>query len=144
MKHIKLFEQFVNEASANKIDANAVKWLKQYMPKTAKTINAATTYMAQFNGKHKLTDGQYFIVQPNTIKTDAPIFKLSLVHSWLTEPSSSLITGNSILLNIYQLKPGEDANTSQGDAWNMIGKTYIDTTVFLNEVNTAFELIKKS
>lgn len=161
MKHIKLFEQFVNEdvnplneydtrnfkaaAPSSKELKGAEKWLKKYMGKTAKTTEEATTRIQSFNGGTMFTHVQYHIVKPNGNKPDRPTFRLHQSQEWLNNANlQGREEVNATILTIYQLKAGEEWNTSQGDAWERIGQIYVDTKEFLNEIGIVFQTIKMS
>ena len=161
MKHIKLFEQFVSE-NANQLNEyttrnfkvatpavkdlkGAEKWLKKYMIRTAATTEEATKRIMGFNGGAMFTHVQYHIVKPNGNKPDRPTFRLHQSQEWLNDANlQGREEVNATLLSIYQLKPGEDINTSQGDAWEYVGAIYVDSKAFLDELGRSFEVIKRS
>ena len=165
MKHIKLFEQFVNEDvnplneyetrnfkvtnPSSKDLKGAEKWLKKYMGKTSRTTEEATARIQSFNGGTMFTHVQYHIVKPNGNKPDRPTFRLHQSQEWLNNTQLTWMNRegeevNATLLTIYQLKAGEEWNTSQADAWEKVGQIYVNTKEFLNEIGIVFETIKMS
>ena len=123
----------------------AEKWLKKYMTRTAKTTDEATKRIESFAGGAMFTHVQYHIVKPNGNKPDRPTFRLHQSQEWLNDAN---LRGreevNATLLSIYQLKDGEDWNSSQGDAYEKIGQIYVDSKEFLNELGVVFQTIKRS
>jgi hypothetical protein len=161
MKHIKLFEEFVNEdittvneytgynfkpaSPDSKSLKGAEKWLKKYMTRTARTTDEATKRIKSFAGGTMFTHVQYHVVKPNGNKPDRPTFRLHQSQEWLNDANlQGREEVNATLLLIFELKKGEDINTSQGDAWERIGQIYVDTKAFLDELNIVFETIKRS
>lgn len=161
MKHVKLFEEFVSEditavneytgynfkptSPDSKSLKGAEKWLKKYMTRTARTTDEATKRIKSFAGGTMFTHVQYHVVKPNGNKPDRPTFRLHQSQEWLNDANlQGREEVNATLLTIYQLKAGEEWNTSQGDAWERIGQIYVDTKAFLDELNIVFETIKRS
>lgn len=162
MKHIKLFEEFISEREESAVNeyetrsfkpANpsskdikgAEKWLKKYMSRTAKTTDEATKRIESFAGGAMFTHVQYHVVKPNGNKPDRPTFRLHQSQEWL---NAGFLNGreevNATLLSIYQLKDGEDWNSSQGDAYEKVGQIYVESKAFLNELGVVFQTIKRS
>ena len=161
MKHIKLFEEFFNEElnQLNEYETRnfkvatppakdlkgAEKWLKKYMIRTAATTEEATKRIQEFDGGVMFTYVLYHIVKPNGNKPDRPTFRLHQSQEYLNDYNlKGREPVNATLLSIYQLKPGEDVNTSQGDAWERVGQIYVDTKAFLDELRIVFEIKKKA
>ena len=123
----------------------AEKWLKKYMIRTAKTTDEATKRIESFAGGAMFTHVQYHVVKPNGNRPDRPTFRLHQSQEWL---SDGYLNGreevNATFLSIYQLKDGEEWNTSQGDAWEKIGQIYVESKAFLNELGVVFQTIKRS
>ena len=123
----------------------AQKWLKKYMIRTANTTDAAEKRIQGFAGGVMFTHVQYHIVKPNGNKPDRPTFRLHQSQEWLNDANlQGREEVNATFLSIYQLKAGEEWNTSQGDAWEKVGQIYVDSKAFLNELSIAFETIKRS
>lgn len=155
----KLAKAIINESSINeytgynfkpaepssKDKKGAEKWLKKYMLRTARTTDEATERIQGFAGGVMFTHVQYHVVKPNGNKPDRPTFRLHQSQEWLNDAN---LRGreevNATLLSIYQLKDGEEWNSSQGDAYEKVGQIYVDTKAFLNELSVVFETIKKS
>ena len=164
MKHIKLFEQFIKESNpineltvtdfkaetpSSKDLKAAEKWLKKYMIRTSKTTEAATNRLESFNGGKMFTHVQYHIVKPNGNKPDRPTFRLHQSQEWLNDAQLTWMSRkgeevNATYLTIYELKAGEDWNTSQGDDYQYVGAIYVDTKAFFDELNIVFEVIKRA
>lgn len=155
MKHIKLFEQFV-EGHINKLNEyttynfkvdipnrndlkNAEDWLKKHMSKTGKTIKEATKRIKSFDGGIMFTYVQYHDVKPHGNTPDRPVFRLNQSQYWLNDTH---LRGreevNTTLLSIYDITEGSDKNSAK-----YIGQIYVSTDVFLDELPRTFEIIKR-
>lgn len=123
----------------------AEKWLKKYMLRTAKTTDAAEKRIQGFAGGVMFTHVQYHVVKPNGNKPDRPTFRLHQSQEWLNDANlQGREEVNATLLTIYQLKDGEEWNSSQGDAYEKVGQIYVDTKAFLDEIGIVFGIIKRS
>ncbi len=115
------------------------------MIRTANTTDAAEKRIQGFAGGVMFTHVQYHVVKPNGNKPDRPTFRLHQSQEWLNDGNlQGREEVNATFLSIYQLKDGEEWNTSQGDAWEKVGQIYVDSKAFLNELSIAFETIKRS
>jgi hypothetical protein len=161
MKHVKLFEQFLNETTVrnfrptviNRKNALDEKFFKKLMPRTANTTDEAMERIWMFEGGTMFEHYQYHVVKPNGNKPDRPTYRIHQVQCWLNDGYKQQIQNlgldpnagvNVTLLTIFELKKGEDINTSQGDAWAWVGQIYVDTKAFLDELNVVFEVIKRA
>ena len=156
MKHVKLFEEFVNKdtTAVNEYDTRnfkpanpsskdlkaAEKWLKKYMLRTAKTTDEATKRISSFAGGWMFTHVQYHIVKPNGNKPDRPTFRLHQSQEWLNDANlQGREPVNATLLTIYDITNGDNPGES-----DKVGQIYVDTKAFLDELNISFEVIRKS
>ena len=152
MKHIKLFEQFINGDAINEYDTRnfkpadldskslkgAEKWLKKYMTRTAKTIDEATKRIESFAGGTMFTHVQYHEVMPNGNMPNRPKFRLHQSQEWLNDAQLTWMNRkgesvNATLLTIYDITNDTDTK---------IGRIYVATDAFLDELGRTFQIIK--
>jgi hypothetical protein len=152
MKHIKLFEEFVNEASINiinnfntvlnknKLD---VKVFKEIMPKTAKTIDEATKRIQMFDGKTMFVNDITDLVKYRNNRDES--YKFVQEQYWLNDKFNvqfkdlgldPKVGVNVTLLSIYDTT----------DPWEkpvFLGKVFVDTKTFLDEMYKLFEVTRE-
>ena len=161
MKHIKLYEEFLNETTINRFHPVVLdrknsldeKFFKKLMPRTAGTTDEAMERIWLFDGGTMFAHYQYHVVKPNGNRPDRPTYRIHQSQYWLNAGYKNQIESlgldanagvNATLITIFKLKDGEEWNTSQGDAYEDLGKIWVDTTVFLNEIGVVFETIKRA
>jgi len=151
MKHIKLFEEFVSESNQineytdrvftpeviAKKDAIDAKMLKGLMSKTAKTTDDALERIKDFSDGLMNVHVQYHEVKQNGNAPDRISYRFHQQQFWL----------NNSQLSRYN-KEGQDVNVTLLSITDMtnsksLGKVYVDTKVFLNELGVAFEILKQ-
>lgn len=155
MKHIKLFEEFVEKHTSklneyttrnfevdipNRTDLkNAEDWLKKHMSKTAKTTKEATKRIKSFNGGIMFTHVQAHKVKPHGNTPDRPVFSLNQSQYWLNDTHlKGMEKVNTTLLSIYDITEGSGRNSAK-----FIGAIYVSTDVFLDELPRIFEIIER-
>jgi hypothetical protein len=152
MKHIKLFEQFIkaiNEYSredftAKEIDRKSAikpKLLDKILFRAAKTAEEAEEKIMSFNGTPMATHVQYFIVRPNGNKDDRPTYRIHEEQYYKWRPGDPKVDVS--MLTIYKLKEGGNAFTSQGDDFELLGRTYVQTSTWLDDLNRTLEVLKR-
>jgi len=122
----------------NQIDERIFKKL---MPRTEKTSKEAMKRILTFEGNTMFAHYQYHIVKPNGNKPDRPTYRLHDIQYWLNDaqmkmqgrdPKESV---NVTLVTVYDITdPMKERN---------LGKIYVDTDSYLDELKRGFELIKR-
>ena len=146
-------ESIVNEDDINESTINQFKPIldrtnqiderifKKLMPKTEKTSEEAMKRILTFEGNTMFAHYQYNIVKPNGNKPDRPTYRLHDIQYWLNDtqmkmqgrdPKESV---NVTLVTVYDITdPMKEQN---------LGKIYVDTDTYLDEMKRSFELIKQ-
>lgn len=156
MKHIKLFEEFSTELNESLIRGfkpvvldrkNTLdeKLFKKLMPRTANTTEEAMERIWMFEDSTMFVHYQYHIVRPNGNKPDRPTYRLHQSQYWLSSAYDNQIRNlgldpsegvNTTLVTIFDITdPNNEVN---------LGKTWVDTRQFLDELNRVFEVIKRA
>lgn len=156
MKHIKLFEEFSTELNESSIRGfkpvvldrkNTLdeKLFKKLMPRTANTTEEAMERIWMFEDSTMFVHYQYHIVRPNGNKPDRPTYRLHQSQYWLSSAYDNQIRNlgldpsegvNTTLVTIFDITdPNNEVN---------LGKTWVDTRQFLDELNRVFEVIKRA
>jgi hypothetical protein len=148
MKNLITFEEFLNESSINQFDPTVLdrtneldrRIFKKLMPRTEKTSEEAMERIWTFEGNTMFAHYQYHIVKPNGNKPNRPTYRLHDSQYWLNDtqmkwqgrdPKEKV---NVTLVTVFDITdPMKEQN---------LGKIYVDTTVYLDEMKRVFELIK--
>jgi hypothetical protein len=155
MKHIKLYEDFLNEAkvfeysredfTANEIkskDAIKPRLLAKILIRTAGTTEEATKRIMSFNGTAMATHVQYFIVKPNGNKPDRPTYRIHEEQYYKWRPNDPKVDVSK--LYFLQLKKDGNAFTSQGDEWEALGSAYVQTSTWLDDMKRSLEVLQRT
>jgi hypothetical protein len=151
MKHVKLFEEFINEYSsknftAKKIDRkDAIKpnVLAKILPRASKTTKEAEERILSFDGTEMATHVQYFIVRPNGNKEDRPTYRIHEEQYYKWRPGDPKV--NVSKLYILQKKQGiitKSWGTTE-DNWDVLGSAYVATDMWLDDLNRALEVLNR-
>ena len=152
MKHIKLFEQFIetiNEYSREDFTAKEINRkevikpnvLSKIMLRASKTTEEAEKRIMSFNGTPMATHVQYFIVRPNGNREDRPTYRIHEDQYYKWRPGDPKVDVSK--LSIYKLKDGGNAFTSQGDDFELLGRTYVQTSTWLDDLSRMLEVLKR-
>jgi hypothetical protein len=150
MKHIKLFEEFVSESNLineytskgfepeviSKKDAIDAKVLKGLMSKTAKTSSDAIKRLGEFSGDIMNVHVQYHEVKPNGNAPDRISYRIHQQQFWLNSSQLSRLNKNGQDVNVTLLSITDMTNGVS------LGRVYVDTKVFLDELGAAFEILR--
>ena len=153
--HVPSFDDFVNESKRldettfnnfkptvldkkNSIDP---KLFKKLMPRTSGTAEEAMERIWDFEGNTMFAHYQYFIVKPNGNKPDRPTYRIHNSQYWL----------NDTQMRMQGRDPKESVNVTfltfydvtDKDNEKMIGGTWVDTKVYLDEQSRVFEILNK-
>lgn len=147
MKHIKLFEQFLNEITISQFNPKQLsrkeridtKFFMKLMPKTAKTSMDAERHINSFNGT-MFAHYQYFDVKPNGNSPDRPTYRIMNEQYWLNDTQLK-----------WQGRPGDSVDVTLltisdiTDPENRIplGSVYVHTDTYLDEQNVVFEVLDR-
>jgi hypothetical protein len=153
--HVPSFDDFVNES--NRLDEttynnfkptvldkkNSIdpKLLKKLMPRTSGTTDEAMERIWDFEGNTMFAHYQYFIVKPNGNKPDRPTYRIHNSQYWL----------NDTQMKMQGRDPKESVNVTfltfydvtDKDNEKMIGGTWVDTKVYLDEQPRVFEILNR-
>ena len=140
-------EESVNESTINQFEPIVLdrtneldrRIFKKLMPKTEKTADEAMEQIWSFAKNTMFAHYQYHIVKPNGNKPDRPTYRLHDSQYWLNDTQLG-----------WQGRKGEKVNVTLVTVFDItdpmkeinLGKIYVDTTVYLDEMKRAFELIK--
>ena len=149
MKNLITFEEFLNESSINQFDPTVLdrtneldrRIFKKLMPRTEKTSEEAMERIWTFEGNTMFAHYQYHIVKPNGNKPDRPTYRLHDSQYWL----------NDTQMKMQGRDPKEKVNVTLVTVFDItdpmkeqtLGKIWVDTTVYLDEMKRVFELIKQ-
>ena len=153
--HVPSFDDFVNESKRldettfnnfkptvldkkNTIDP---KLFKKLMPRTSGTAEEAMERIWDFEGNTMFAHYQYFIVKPNGNKPDRPTYRIHNSQYWL----------NDTQMRMQGRDPKESVNVTfltfydvtDKDNEKMIGGTWVDTKVYLDEQQRVFEILNR-
>ena len=141
--------EFLNESSINRFQPTVLdrtneldlRIFKKLMPRTEKTSEEAMERIWSFEGNTMFAHYQYHIVKPNGNKPDRPTYRLHDSQYWLNDtqmkmqgrdPKESV---NVTLVTVYDITdPMKEQN---------LGKIYVNTDAYLDELKRVFELIKR-
>ena len=149
MKNLITFEEFLNESSINQFDPTVLdrtneldrRIFKKLMPRTEKTSEEAMERIWTFEGNTMFVHYQYRIVKPNGNKPNRPTYRLHDSQYWL----------NDTQMKMQGRDPKEKVNVTLVTVFDItdpmkeqtLGKIWVDTTVYLDELKRVFELIKQ-
>ena len=140
MKHIKLYEQFVNKSlKLNEYTHNnfsmedinnkvSYRFFDKLMPKTSETEDEAVNRLKPYIDKRMFMHVQYFIVKPKN--DDKITFLLHQKQYWLRDSDV-----NVTLLSIDDYTDPDNRTD--------LGSIYVDTKVFLKECEEVFKIEKR-
>ena len=153
--HVPSFDDFVNESKRldettfnnfkptvldkkNTIDP---KLFKKLMPRTSGTAEEAMERIWDFEGNTMFAHYQYFIVKPNGNKPDRPTYRIHNSQYWL----------NDTQMRMQGRDPKESVNVTfltfydvtDKDNEKIIGGTWVDTKVYLDEQQRVFEILNR-
>lgn len=147
MKHVKLFEQFLNEVTiapfkAKKLsrkDRIDTKFFMKLMPKTAKTSLDAEAHINSFSDT-MFAHYQYFDVKPNGNSPDRPTYRIMNDQYWLNDTQLK-----------WQGRPGDSVDVTlltisditDPDNRISLGSVYVHTPTYLKEQEVVFEILDK-
>ena len=141
--------EFLNESSINRFQPTVLdrtneldlRIFKKLMPRTEKTSEEAMERIWSFEGNTMFAHYQYHIVKPNGNKPDRPTYRLHDSQYWLNDTQMKMQGRdpkervNVTLVTVYDITdPMKEQN---------LGKIYVDTDAYLDELKRVFELIKQ-
>ena len=141
--------EFLNESSINRFQPTVLdrtneldlRIFKKLMPRTEKTSEEAMERIWSFEGNTMFAHYQYHIVKPNGNKPDRPTYRLHDSQYWLNDTQMKMLGRdpkervNVTLVTVYDITdPMKEQN---------LGKIYVDTDAYLDELKRVFELIKQ-
>ena len=157
--HVPSFDDFVNESKRldettfnnfkptvldkkNSIDP---KLFKKLMPRTSGTAEEAMERIWHFEDSTMFVHYQYHIVKPNGNKPDRPTYRIHQCQYWLSSAYDNQIKN-------LGLDPKEGVNTTLATIFDItdpnnevnLGKTWVATREFLDELNRVFEITKRA
>jgi hypothetical protein len=153
MKHIKLFEQFIeaelNESTINNFKPEVLKksnsldekLFKKLMPKTANTTDEAMEWIWDFEGETMFVHYQYFEVKPNGNADDRPTYRIHNSQYWLNDTQLALQGKRGEEVDVTKLTVTDITDRSKEKS---LGQIYVRTKVFLDELKRVFEVIKSA
>jgi hypothetical protein len=111
------------------------------MPRTSGTTDEAMERIWDFEGNTMFAHYQYFIVKPNGNKPDRPTYRIHNSQYWL----------NDTQMKMQGRDPKESVNVTfltfydvtDKDNEKMIGGTWVDTKVYLDEQPRVFEILNR-
>ena len=140
----KVFEYSREDFTAKEIkgkDAIKPRILSKLLIRTAGTTEEAAKRIMSFNGTAMATHAQYFIVKPNGNKPDRPTYRIHEEQYYKWRPGDPKVDVSR--LYILKLKEGGNAFTSQGDEWDALGAAYVQTSMWLDDLNRSLEILKR-
>ena len=141
--------EFLNESTINRFQPTVLdrtneldlRIFKKLMPRTEKTSEEAMERIWSFEGNTMFAHYQYHIVKPNGNKPDRPTYRLHDSQYWLNDTQMKMQGRdpkervNVTLVTVYDITdPMKEQN---------LGKIYVDTDAYLDELKRVFELIKQ-
>jgi hypothetical protein len=153
MKNLKTFEEFINESVVNEMTENNFqpdelnrsneidhKIFKKLMPKSESSSDSATSHIFTYAGNTMFAHYQYHIVKPHGNKPDRRTYRIHQAQYWLNDTQLK-----------WQRRVGEKVNVTLLTVFDItdpmkeinMGKIYVDTTVFLDEMKRVFEIEKQ-
>jgi hypothetical protein len=136
--------QYFKPTVIDKKNAIDAKFFKKLMPRTSATAEEAMERIWHFEDSTMFVHYQYHIVMPNGNKPDRPTYRLHQSQYWLTGAYDNQIKNlgldpnvgvNTTLVTIFDITdPANEVN---------LGKTWVDTKVFLDEMNRVFEVSRR-
>ena len=115
------------------------------MPRTSGTTEEAMERIWHFEDSTMFAHYQYHVVKPNGNKPDRPTYRLHQSQYWLSSAYDNQIKNlgldpkegvNTTLITIFDITdPANEVN---------LGKVWVDTRQFLDEMNRVFEIIKRA
>lgn len=153
MKHIKLFEQFVetqiNESTINNFKPEVLKksntldekLFKKLMPKTANTTDEAMEWIWDFEGETMFVHYQYFEVKPHGNDANRPSYRIHNAQYWLNDTQLALQGKRGERVNVTKLTFTDITNPKKEKS---LGQIFVYTDVFLDELKRVFEITKSA
>lgn len=154
MKHIKLFEKFVEnrqlyESTINNFKPEVLKksnsldetFFKKLMPLTAKTTDTAMEWIWDFEGETMFVHFQYFEVKPHGNIIDTPKYRIHNAQYWLNETQLALQGRRGEEVNVTKLTFTDITDPKKEKS---LGSIWVDTKVYLDEQPRVFEVTKSA
>lgn len=153
MKHIKLFEQFIetqiNESTINNFKPEVLKksntldekLFKKLMPKTANTADEAMEWIWDFEGETMFVHYQYFEVKPHGNDADRPSYRIHNAQYWLNDTQLALQGKRGEKVNVTKLNVTDITDPKKEKS---LGQIFVYTDVFLDELKRVFEITKSA
>ena len=153
MKHIKLFEQFVeaelNESTINNFKPEVLKksntldekLFKKLMPKTANTTDEAMEWIWDFEGETMFVHYQYFEVKPHGNDANRPSYRIHNAQYWLNDTQLALQGKRGEKVNVTKLNVIDITDPKKEKS---LGQIFVYTDVFLDELKRVFEITKSA
>jgi hypothetical protein len=136
--------QYFRPTVLDKKNAVDAKLFKKLMPRTAATTEEAMERIWHFEDSTMFVHYQYHVVKPNGNKPDRPTYRLHQSQYWLSSAYDNQIKNlgldpkqgvNTTLITIFDITdPANEVN---------LGKVWVATREFLDEMNRVFEIIKR-
>jgi hypothetical protein len=136
--------QYFKPTVLDKKNAVDSKLFKKLMPRTSSTTEEAMERIWHFEDSTMFAHYQYHIVKPNGNKPNRPTYRLHQSQYWLSGAYDNQIKNlgldpkegvNTTLVTIFDITdPANEIN---------LGKVWVDTRQFLDEMNRVFEVIRR-
>ena len=136
--------QYFKPTVLDKKNAVDAKFFKKLMPRTSAIAEEAMEKIWYFEDSIMFVHYQYHIVKPNGNKINRPTYRLHQSQYWLTGAYDNHIKNlgldpkegvNVTLVTIFDITdPANEIN---------LGKTWVDTKQFLDEMNRVFEVSRR-
>ena len=113
--------------------------LSKILPKSAQTSKESEERLKTFEGGTMFVHSQVYYVKPNGNRPDRPLFYFGQSQYWLKDKDV-----NVTMLLIYDItEAGLDWHNNMSKV-KKLGWAFVDTNVFLKEMKTSYEIIKKA
>lgn len=134
------FREFVNNAVVNeltvydftpekKLKGLDIKFLKSFLPKSAKSVKEATKRLLGYYGEEMFTDIQFHKITD----TDGTNYLLHQMNYWLRDSQ----------VNVTQLSISKYESDWDSD-WEDVCEAYVSTDIFFDEVESTKEVVTGS
>lgn len=113
--------------------------LSKILPKSSQTTKEAEERLRSFEGGEMYVHSQVHYVKPNGNRPDRPMFYFGQSQYYLKNENV-----NVTMLLIYDITEAGLDWTNNRSKVKELGWAFVDTDVFLNEMKTSYEIIKKA
>ncbi len=144
-------QSVLNEYSSNNFKFDAQKsgygnpinpsLLAKLLPKSAQTTKEAEERLKSFEGGNMFMHSQVHYVKPNGNRPDRPLLYFGQTQYWLHSPKNVNVT---FLLIEDVTEDGTQYKSPSERKAKQLGWAYVSTDVFLKEMQTMYEVVKKS